>query len=329
MFAAARRAGRRLGRRRRARTRGGGALRHRASRVARRACWSAAPRSRSAAKRRATPSLIERCIGARARGACARSRWAASLARLRAHRAQRRETRLLFHAELSQALRSGRRTGCARWSTTASSARSRSRACAMAISTACSPTSASAGMCVAHCRGAARCSTKASTPPTCSRWLFGMPQIVVAQVSDAALGLEVEDLGIAVVPLGVRSGRRDRVELHVRRGRRVDRAVRHAGHAAACPASTSPRATSPATPSCGVYRGDAAERAGRRSRSCRASSSASSISRMRSRSSMRWSRDAPPPITVTDGLNAVPHDRCRRIGLRQAAHAYRFDVERY
>lgn len=29
-------------------------------------------------------------------------------------------------------------------------------------------------------------------------WLFGMPQTVVAQVSDEALGLEVEDLGIAV-----------------------------------------------------------------------------------------------------------------------------------
>ncbi len=58
-------------------------------------------------------------------------------------------------------------------------------------------------------------------------WLFGVPEHVVAHVSHAALGLEVEDVGVAVFswPSGLVG--RSHVELHVRRRGYVDRALRH------------------------------------------------------------------------------------------------------
>ena len=213
------------------------------------------------AARRGLAVLCEKPLGTASRTASASSRTVA-------------DRRHLLHAELSEALRSGVALRCA---TLVVDGQARARITLVRVrhghfyglqpdfrerwyvARGASP-------------AAARCSTKACTPPTCWRGCSACRETRGREVSHEALGAGGRGPRRRGLPLGHRPDRRDHVELHVRCGGHVDRAVRDArGRLLLSGVDLASRDITRrlSAPGCTLTRAGA--RAGRRSTSCRAS----------------------------------------------------------
>ena len=114
---------------------------------------------------------------------------------------RRRDLRHPLHAELPQALRSGQSRDPRSARRRRPSGKSPCAGSGTATATVSIRSSGASGSSIPRARAAARCSTRGFTRPISCAWMFGMPISVSATISNAALGLAVEDAAFAAFTL--------------------------------------------------------------------------------------------------------------------------------